>query len=126
MEKSYAQALFQLIEGGMKPHDALAQLRETLERHGRSALLPKIGKAFQRLAEKALAGKEVRLIVADEKDAKLAVKEAAEALELSDGDMRVCTDTSLIGGWRIETKELLMDASYKQYLLSVFNAATRA
>jgi len=35
-------------------------------------------------------------------------------------------DESLIGGWRLEGKETLVDASYKRELLELFNRSVNA
>ena len=39
--------------------------------------------------------------------------------------MKVRVDDSLIGGWRLEGRERLIDASYKELLLSIYNRATQ-
>ena len=44
MEQAYAEALWKLIQGGMKPALVVKKLRESLAAHGRLALLPKIAK----------------------------------------------------------------------------------
>lgn len=124
MEQAYAQALWKLIEGGAKPAEALKSLHEQLKKTGRVMLLKKIESAFKRLAQRKLSSGEARLYVANEKTARAAVKEAAAALNLPDGDMRVCVDESIIGGWRFEEKERMLDASFKKHLLSLYNRAT--
>ena len=126
MENAYAQGLFKMLQGGMKPEAAVARLREVLAQRGRETLLPKIGRAFQRLAQRKLATEEAQLFVADEKDAKHAVQAAVSLLKLEDGDMRVCVDPSLIGGWRLEEKERVVDASFKNHLLSIYHRVTQS
>lgn len=124
MERAYAQALWRTIEGSEKPDLALKRLREVLAKHGREALLPKIAVAFKRLAERASAN-ETRLLVADEHHAKSAVKEMVTLLNREDGDVRVCVEPSLIGGWRLEERERVVDASFKNHLLSIYNQVTQ-
>ncbi len=34
-------------------------------------------------------------------------------------------DSDLIGGWRMESGEHLIDNSYKKHLLTIYNAATQ-
>lgn len=126
MREAYALVLWKMLEGGMKPEAAVAHLRENLARHGRSGLLSTIGKAFERLASKKMATDEAQLFVAHEKDASRAVKEAVSLLNLEDGDMRVCVDATLIGGWRLQEKNRLVDASFKNHLLSIYNRATQS
>jgi F0F1-type ATP synthase delta subunit len=128
METAYAQALWQMIEDGAKPHEAVASLKKTLQAKGRMALLPRIGRAFERLAARKLSGSKMTLTVAREKDAKVALKEAKEVLtQLGAADFDLCeaVDDSLIGGWRLEGRGVLVDQSWKKSLLSIYNAATK-
>lgn len=125
MQNVYAQALFKILESDIKPHEAVRNLREHLTMRGRLSLLPKIGTALGRLLERQQAS-ETRLYVAREKDAKRAVKEAVAMLDLKNGDMQVCVDQSFIGGWRLQEKNRLTDASYKKHLLSIYNSATQS
>lgn len=127
MEQAYAQALWKMVEEGVEPKEAVAKLREVLARHGRETLLPRIGRAFARIAARERAKSAVVLSVAREKDARNAKQEAAGVLrELAAGaeDVEIRVDDSLIGGWRLEGRERLVDASYKKSLLSIYNRAT--
>lgn len=127
MEHSYAQALWQMIEKGIKPKEAVAKIHEALERRGRASLLPKVGRAFARIAARESAKRAVVLSVANEKDAAGAKRELKHVLDemgVEAGDIEVCLDETLIGGWRLEGRERLYDASYKKSLLSVYNRAT--
>jgi F0F1-type ATP synthase delta subunit len=127
MEQAYAQALWKMVAEGMAPTKALHSLTEILKQHGRLALLPRIGKAFARIAERQLQKETVTLTVAREKDeraAKQAAKEILAALETKEVAVKV--DDSLIGGWRLEGKEMLVDRSYKMRLLELFNKAVSA
>ena len=128
MESAYAQALWKMVEGGMSPAKAVHELRDLLKARGREALLPRIGRAFARIAEREGKRTGVTLSVAREKDeraAKSAVKQilAEFGVEPKEGNIHV--DDSLIGGWRLEGREHLVDASYKRILVDVYNAATR-
>ena len=115
MERSYAQALWNMVEKGKDPKSAVASLLEVLKKHGRSELLPRILRAFQRLSEAEANKKRNRLWVAHEKDAASAMK--SSGVEEAD----VCVDESLIGGWRLEQKETLVDVSFKKMLLDMYN-----
>lgn len=126
METAYAQALWKMISGGETPKKVIASLYETLKRHRREALLPRIARAFRRLAMQARARDMLTLSIADE-HATRAKKEAKEILEMMHVDLsevEVRTDPTLIGGWRLEGREHLYDASYKKFLLDVYNRAT--
>jgi F0F1-type ATP synthase delta subunit len=129
MEQAYAQALWRLIEEGTAPSKALHSLTEILRQHGRLALLPRIGKAFARIAEREMQKETITLTVAREKDERAAtqsVKDILAKLKLETADIAVKVDDSLIGGWRLEGEEMLMDRSYKSRLLELFNKAVSA
>lgn len=128
MEHAYAQALWKAVEGGMTPHAAVKALREKLLRDGRSALLPRVARAFARLAEREGKKSDVVLTVAREKDerhARSASKKVLAALE-ADADLKTQVDETLVGGWRLEGRGVLVDKSYKSRLLDIYHRATRA
>jgi F0F1-type ATP synthase delta subunit len=127
MESSYAQALWKVIAGGMTPKKAVDSLHESLAARGRTALMPRIARAFARIAEREEGKSGVTLSVAREKDerkAKSAAKEALENLGVKPADVSVAVDDSLIGGWRLEGRETLVDASFKKQLLDLYARAT--
>ena len=128
MEQAYAQALMSLIEGGMEPKAALHALRESLKTRGREALLPRIALAFERLAARQIQKDTVVISIAREKDAHAAKREAKEILDQigSDGNnVEIRVDETLIGGWRLEGRGALVDASFKKSLLDMYNRAVR-
>ena len=116
MEKLYAQALWKSIENGRAPKDAVASLGQLLTKQGRAGLFPRIQKAFLRLAE-SKKNMRPRIFVANEKDSTHAFK--ASGIDEAD----VCIDTSLIGGWRLEGSDEIVDRSFKKYLLDIYNGA---
>lgn len=116
MEKLYAQALWKAIENGRSPKEAVDSLATILKRQGRQDLMGRIAKAFTRLAEANNANRE-RIFVARESDAKAALK----ASGASKAD--ICVDESLIGGWRLEGNNAVVDRSFKKYLLDIYNGA---
>jgi F0F1-type ATP synthase delta subunit len=129
MHETYAQALWQMIERGTKPKDAIAKLRANLALQAREALLPKIAKAFVRIAQRFEAQNGLVLTVAREKDERAALREAKQLLSEMDVESKGVTtsvDDSIIGGWRLEGRGLLLDASFKKYLLSLYNRATQS
>ena len=128
MEKNYAEVLMKLIERGMQPKQAVHALHEILARTGRSRLLPKIGRVFVRLAERARARSAIVLFVAREKDARTALTHAKATLFAMDAkrkDVRIQVDQTLVGGWRLEGREHLHDASWKKHLISIYNRSTQ-
>lgn len=125
MPEVYAHVLVRMVDKGDAPHTAVQKLQENLAEHGRSALLPKIAHAFERLMQKRRQKTDVRLFVAHHDDARHAKGEAEHALGSTHEHMHVHTDTSLVGGWRVEAGERLVDMTYKKQLLSIFNRATQ-
>ncbi len=129
MEQAYAQALWKMVEGGMSPVKAVHALRDLLKARGREALLPRIGRTFARIAQREGKRTGVTLSVAREKDeraAKSAVKTILEEIGVEPKEVNILVDDSLIGGWRLEGKETLVDASHKKELLELFNRSVRA
>ncbi|HWP61309.1 MAG TPA: F0F1 ATP synthase subunit delta [Candidatus Paceibacterota bacterium] len=127
METAYAQALFRIIESGKKPDAAIAMLKKELQARGRSALLPKIARAFARLADREARRNTMTLSIARQKDAKAALKEAEKILaaqHITKTELCEVVDEHLIGGWRLEGRGLLVDRSWKKSLLSMYNRAT--
>jgi F0F1-type ATP synthase delta subunit len=125
MPEAYAQVLNRLIEKGETPHVAVEKVHESLKTSGRMALFPKIARAFERLMHKKSGKTAVRLYVASEDDARHAKHEAEHALGATHEHMHVVADRTLIGGWRVEAGERLVDMSYKKQLLAIFNRATQ-
>jgi F0F1-type ATP synthase delta subunit len=125
MQEPYAQALMKLVEKGETPHAAVQKLHENLVKSGRVALFPRIARAFERLAQKRIGKTAVKLFVAAESDARHAKHEAEHALGTAHEKMETHTDSSLIGGWRVEAGEIVVDMSYKKQLLAIFNRATQ-
>jgi len=128
MEQAYAQALWQLIEGGMSPQKALHAMVESLKARGREALLPRIARAFEKLAQREVQKNTVVVSVAREKDespAKRAAKKLLEEIGADTKNIEVKIDESLIGGWRLEGGGMLVDRSFKKSLLGMYNHATQ-
>ena len=119
MEKAYAQALIQSVSRGKPVHEAVASLAALLKAKGRSELMPRILKSVRRMAEREQINRP-RVYVAREQDA----KEAFAASGVSEAD--VVIDESLIGGFRAEDGEVLIDASFKKMLLEMYNRAVAA
>lgn len=129
MEQSYAQALWKMVEGGMTPHKAVQATKESLERYGRGALMPRIARAFARLAERESKRNDVVLTVAREKDerhARTAAKTLLAELGVDADGLKTQVDDSLIGGWRLEGRGMLVDNSYKSTLQQIYNRVTSA
>jgi F0F1-type ATP synthase delta subunit len=112
--EAYAHALMRLIEKGDKPAEAVKKLHMMLEKEGRMSLMPSIGRAFERLAAKEAARTKETLTIAHKKDEAKARKESGAK------NAEVVIDETLIGGWRLEAKETLQDASWKSHLANIY------
>src|ERR1043166_2042061 len=115
METLYAQALWHVIEKGRSPKEAVSSLADVLKKQGRIELLPRIKRALVRLAARENA-KRAKIYVAHEKDA----KHALHASGAHDAEVRI--DANLIGGWRLESADGLVDKSFKKQLLDIYNS----
>jgi F0F1-type ATP synthase delta subunit len=128
MEHTYAQALWNMIEEGTAPSKALRALRDSLKENGRESLLPRIGRAFARIAERETRRSDMVLTVAREKDerkVRTQVKEVIAKLGIDGKDLKTRIDDTLIGGWRLEGRGHLVDASFKKQLLTMYNRTTQ-
>ena len=91
--------------------------------------MPRVAKAFERLAARESARNTVTLTIADKTHEHTAHKEAGAILAklgLAESPVKTHIDDSLIGGWRIEGNEHLIDASHKKHLLAIYNLATHS
>ncbi|TSC62845.1 MAG: hypothetical protein Athens041674_395 [Parcubacteria group bacterium Athens0416_74] len=128
MEKTYAQVLWSLVSNGSTPHAAVSAIKAKLQADGRSALLPRVARAFARLSEREAGRNTVVLTVAREKDerhAKSAAKEILAQLGADADGLKTQVDDSIIGGWRLEGRGMLVDNSYKSTLLNIYNQVTK-
>ena len=120
MPEAYAHALARLLQTGKQPKEAVARVHQALTAAGRTSLWPHISRSFQRLAQKDAEKNRSVLFVARKSDEEKARKESGAK------DAQISVDHSLIGGWRLETKETLTDASWKHHLLTMYQRSTRA
>ena len=124
MEQVYAQALWKIISQGESPKRAIDRLCELLEARARLELLPKIARAFKRIAERESRKDRIVLSVAHGKDEHWVprkFKGLFNQVGIDTKDIETRIDNSLVGGWRLEGREMLLDASYKRYLLEMYN-----
>lgn len=119
MEKAYAQALWELIQKGEKPKEAVAKIQTALSEKGRAALMPAVGRAFERLAAREALKNRSVLVVARASDEAKARRESGA----KDAEIRV--DESIIGGWKLFDKGQMTDESWKSALVSIYQASTR-
>ena len=125
MENAYAQALWTMIEKGTPQADAVRALHTFLKKSGRVALLPRVARAFARIAAQHASRDAVVLSVADKSHEHSALK-AASVIDSSASEARIVVDPTLIGGWRLDARETVVDASYKKHLLELYRRTTNA
>jgi F0F1-type ATP synthase delta subunit len=119
MEQAYAQALWDLIQKGEKPKEAVTKIQKALAGKGRATLMPAVGRAFERLAQREAQKNRTVLVVARKSD------EAKARRESGAKEAELTVDESIIGGWQLFDKGTLRDESWKSALLSIYNSATR-
>jgi len=126
LEDSYAEALRKIVEAGKNPKAAVSALSEVLARRGRRALLSRIARAFSRLVERERAKDTLILSVPGKNSthAKAEAKGILDVMNINSKDIEVESDETLIGGWRLEGREHLYDASFKKHLLELYKRAT--
>ncbi len=128
MEKVYAQALWQLVKNGMDAKVAVHAIHDRLEKEGRVILMPRVAHAFERIAQREARKTDYTLSVAREQDlahAKKEMKALTGDLDIDVDNLKTQVDDTLIGGWRLEGNEKLVDASHKKQLLDLYNSVTR-
>ncbi|HWO07038.1 MAG TPA: hypothetical protein VNM40_00465 [Candidatus Paceibacterota bacterium] len=119
LEQSYAQALWELLQKGEKPKEAVTKIHSALQEKGRGALMPAIGRAFERLAQREALKNRSVLVVARKSDEAKARKESGA----HDAELQI--DETLIGGWKLFDKGTMRDESWKSALLTIYNNALK-
>lgn len=128
MEKVYAHALWQLVSNGMDAKHAVHAIHDRLASEGRASLMPRVAHAFARIAEREARKSDFTLSVAHEDHlahARKEMKALTGDLGIELENLKTQVDDTLIGGWRLEGNEKLVDASYKKHLLDLYNSVTR-
>ena len=118
MERAYAQALWSIVERGGEHKKAVAALHQTLVRTGRERLIGKILAEFKRIAVRESKRSSAVISVGRRADVEAALKAAGVS------ESEVILDPTLIGGYRIEKGDTLVDASWKNHLITIYNAVT--
>lgn len=119
MERAYAQALWIKIKAGEKPSHAIQALYRVLTTQGRTALIPKISRAFERIALRDNAQHAMTLTIADSAHERTAKAHMASMMD-SAPSVTTVVDSSVIGGWRLEGDGLLLDNTHKKHLTELY------
>ncbi len=125
MTKDYVQALAAVIEAGQKPEVAFANLSQVLERRGHSQLLPRILRTFVREYEYRGHSNTATVTVARESDAKSEiVRDLLKELSITEKP-EVVIDETIIGGAKLRSGSIAIDATYKTALINLYQAITK-
>lgn len=114
MPSAYAHAILNLIERGNTPHEAVKRVFVALSEKGRAGLARHVARSLSRIAVEKQRKAQTLLIVAHDEDAKKALKETSVK------DATVSVDSTLIGGWRLETHDAVTDHSWKKQLQDIY------
>ena len=126
LAQQYAYALYEIGRSAAAP-DAkrlVESLSALLERKGHRQMLPAIRKEFRVRSEskKARGDACAEVVLAREKDLSIFKKNIDEELAAQNviEAPRITYDATLIGGYRIEHEDSVVDASYRTQLLSLY------
>lgn len=120
MEKVYAQAVLDLQSKGAKTPELVKQLTAHLSEKGRLKLLPRILVELKKM--QARHEKEfTKLEVASQAETAHALKEL-DSLGIDTNGVHV--NHSLIKGWRILRKDVLVDRTAKKGLIDLYTNIT--
>ena len=124
LEEKYARALNELTKNRSSEDVGVifSNFISTLKRNGHYKILPKILKALEFIYEKEKAN-DIELIVASkDQEAKFKPK-LQEFKKYFDEDAEVVTkvDDTIIGGFMIRSKSMVVDGSYKKALMDLYS-----
>ena len=128
MEQAYAQALLTTITDGMNPTEAVKSLHALITQEGRMALFPGIARAFSQLASDVNMQDRVEITVSKSEDVVLAtsaVQKVLGAIGIDSPTLHTKVDDTIIGGWRAQGSNILVDNSFKSHLLHLFRESTQ-
>ena len=116
MPKKYARALFELLKEKDVKDDVIKRFLAYLDAKSKLKLLPKILHELEKLIE-ADAKRAPQILLGNEK-AKDAALKTADMLGVKEAPVK--TDEKLIGGFMIKGQNFLWDASYRRFLLDLY------
>ncbi|MBI5400689.1 MAG: F0F1 ATP synthase subunit delta [Candidatus Yonathbacteria bacterium] len=124
----YAEALYGAISGKSKNDSKkiFARFREVLAMRGHGALLRFIPHELEKIAENRKAHNEITLVTADSKSHAKWVHAydhyEKEGVIPKGAIRRDVVDDSIIGGFQIRTRDMLIDGSYKKPLIELYRS----
>ena len=120
MHKKYAKALFEILKdaSGSELDQKFSAFVEYLKKTGKAKLLPKVLHELERILQKEVKNAPKVYFAKDTDESK--AKEIAQKLSINSPEL--VKDEKLIGGVKIKSGTKLYDASYKKYLLDLYDA----
>ena len=120
MHKKYAKALFEILKDASESEltEKFSAFVEYLKKSGKAKLLPKVLAELERILQKE-AKDAPKVYFAKGSDESKAM-EVAQKLSIDSPEL--VKDEKLIGGVKVKSGSKLYDASYKKYLLDLYDA----
>lgn len=116
----------ELFESGQKPDVVLGNLEKILKKKGHERFHHAILSGVLRRLEANTKTQVATVTLADRKDAeaqKKTIKRILNTLDLAD-EYALKTDSSIVGGVLVETRDRRVDATYKSALLKLYRNIT--
>lgn len=118
LKQDYQKAFLSLLESGEDVDKTIKRVKVVMEKRGHSGLLLSVFKSTLRELDRTSVAKTPRLTVAREKDVRRYADGHKEA--------EVIIDPHLIGGYRFEQNNTMIDQSYKTKLLNWYRVAVKS
>ncbi len=120
MPSDYAKAIYRLKQRGDLTDAQIAEnLRLHLTRAGKTKLLPAIVRELKRLS---YMKQDVSVVEIASEAARIPAVAAAKELGNQEQDVRI--NDALISGWRVKTRDTLIDRSGKRFLIDLYRSVT--
>lgn len=126
----YAEALAEALSGKSEKEAGavVARFYEVIKAHGHTGLLPFIPAELGKIEAREKLHHEATLVTADIKSrtkwAHAYDHYEKEGLLPRDSKRHDVVDETIIGGYQIRTKDLLIDSSYKKSLIELYSNIT--
>lgn len=128
MKNAYVTALTESILTGLPVETVLRNVKSVMESKGHLRLWPQVLRATKRVLESRLVSTSPQVIIAkDGLTSKEAIQLALQKLGVAESeDFSTTVDSSLVGGFVIRFRGLLLDTSYKQALLKLYRSVSKS
>lgn len=120
--RHYAELLFTLTRSKTSEAKIVEQFLAILKSRGHEALLPRIIREYERVAEREERREGVVMRVAKKGEGKKYTKEVKEILSqlAIDTEPQEVVDEALVSGYSLESADFRYDASARRSLISLF------